>query len=78
MYSVYLFDAEYRNILDELGVEDAFLETNCEGFPHDELSTDVKGALYDLGFFEENAFNDWWYDEAFAYYERLNKVFYEG
>jgi len=50
----------------------------CPGGSLDETVTNLESLLKSIDFFETKSFSDWWYDDTFAYYERLSKVFHEG
>jgi len=50
----------------------------CPGGSVDETVANLESFLNSIDFFKTKSFSDWWYDDTYAYYERINKVFYEG
>jgi hypothetical protein len=88
MYMVYLIDAKDNRKIELSLRELSYLDKSTGAFSMSKtliidgdsisIADLIEDLFGELNFYKNNAFSEWWYDDLFAYFERLNKVFYEG
>jgi hypothetical protein len=78
MHIVYLQDLKINHADKFTDLHKAYLEEDGADSTFTRYTDCTLKTFSAMGFFAGDNFNEWWYDDMFAYYERINKVFYEG